>query len=396
MIEWKENKLADLCIKITDGSHYSPPTVEFGYPMASVKDMKDNRIDIDSCRRISEESFHQLVKNDCKPLLNDVLIAKDGSFLKHVFDITQEEEIVLLSSIAIIRPNLEKINPKFLKYVFKNPLFKENIEGNFVTGAVIPRIVLKDFKEIKINVPSLPEQKAIASILSSLDDKIDLLHWQNKTLEAMAETLFRKWFVEEADESWEEKELEEVCLRIASGGTPSTKVAEFYNGNINWYSTKELNDNFLFDSSSKITSQGLENSSAKLFPENTIVIAIYAAPTVGRLGILGKEASFNQAACGFIVDENKICYEYLYLYLLLSREKLHDMACGSAQQNLNVSIMKSFPIIVPAYERMKKFRIVVRPIFSKIKANTIQIQNLEKLRDTLLPKLMSGEVKIIY
>lgn len=108
-----------------------------------------------------------------------------------------------------------------------------------------------------------------------------------------------------------------------------------------------MKDNFLYESVTKITEFGLENSSAKLFPENTIVHAIYAAPTFGRLGTLANEATFNQATCGFIVDENKIPFEYLYLYLLVSRQKLNDMASasGSAQQNLNVGIMKTFPII---------------------------------------------------
>ncbi|MFA5782519.1 MAG: restriction endonuclease subunit S [Bacteroidales bacterium] len=267
-------------------------------------------------------------------------------------------------------------------------------EGNFEGTSGRQRVPKNCFDNLLLDLPDYQEQTAIATILSSLDNKIDLLHRQNKTLEQLAETLFRQWFVEEAEDSWKVVKIEDVCTRISSGGTPSTKMNEYYNGHINWYSTKELQDNFLFESISKITYAGLENSSAKLFPENTIIIAIYAAPTVGRLGILSNEATFNQAACGFVTDEEKICFEYLYLHLLYSRRKLNDMASGSAQQNLNVGIMKEFGIILPPEYLMQKFRDHVRPFFKKIKLNATQIRILTQLRDTLLPKLMSGEVGV--
>jgi len=281
-----------------------------------------------------------------------------------------------------------------IKFFYYNLLTLQLTDMN--SHSAVPGLNRNDVYSLKIPLPPLPEQRAIASVLSSLDDKIDLLHRQNTTLEAMAEALFRQWFVEEADDGWEETTIENVCVRIASGGTPSTKVGEYYNGDINWYSTRELSDTFLYESSTKITNSGLENSSAKMFPENTVLIAIYAAPTVGRLGILANDATFNQAACGFIADENKICFEYLYLHLLFSRQKLNDIASGSAQQNLNVKIIKNFEILLPPANIVQKLKCVVRPIFQQIKLNTKQIMTLEKLRDTLLPKLMSGDVRVDY
>ena len=288
-------------------------------------------------------------------------------------------------------PDKSKCNLDYVFYTLK--YFQRELKAQAI-GSVQDNINAGTFENIKFPFPSLSEQQAIAEVLSSLDDKIDLLHRQNKTLEQLAETIFRELFVDNEDENWASKKLDDVCIKINSGGTPSTKVSEYYNGNINWYSTKELNDCYLFDSISKITNTGLENSSAKLFPENTVVIAIYAAPTVGRLGILTNEAAFNQAGCGFIADEKQICFEYLYLHLLLSRQKLNEMASGSAQQNLNVGIMKEFEIAVPPSDLMGNFKEQIRPIFRKIKANSIQTQTLNKLRDTLLPKLMNGEIKV--
>jgi type I restriction enzyme S subunit len=273
-------------------------------------------------------------------------------------------------------------------------LLKQLDLNSFAEGSSHPLITQTLLNSLSLTVHSLEEQRAIAEVLSSLDDKIDLLHRQNKTLEQLAEVMFRQWFVEEAEEGWATGKIEDVCIRVGSGGTPPTKVHSYYNGDINWYSTKELNDSFLFDSSSKITQEGLENSAAKLFPENTVVIAIYAAPTVGRLGILANEASFNQAACGFVANEEKICFEFLYLHLLSSRQLLNDLASGSAQQNLNVGIMKSFQIPIPPAEVMLNFKQSIRPLFNKIKSNSIQIRTLTQLRDSLLPKLMSGEVRV--
>ena len=122
----------------------------------------------------------------------------------------QEEKIVLLSSIAIVRL-LPKYIPEFIRYFLLSPDCQYTMRNNYVSGSAIPRVVLKDFKKVPVLVPSLEEQKSIASILSSLDDKIDLLHRQNKTLEAMAETLFRQWFVEESG-NWPEGKIEDLFV----------------------------------------------------------------------------------------------------------------------------------------------------------------------------------------
>lgn len=293
-----------------------------------------------------------------------------------------------------LRPkgNVE-ILPEYAGFYFRSPKFRATVSGmsSITTRASLNNSMLA---QLTIDVPSIDEQKAIANTLITLHRKNELLTRQNHTLAELSQTLFKKWFQYEEVEVWETKTLEEVCIKIASGGTPSTKINEYYNGQINWYSTKELNDNFLFESNSKITEIGLNNSSAKLFPENTVVIAIYAAPTVGRLGILLNDGAFNQAACGLIADEEKICFEYLYLHLLTSRQVLNDMACGSAQQNLSVGLIKEFTIPLPPQSLMKDFISVIRPIFEKGKSNTRQMTTLEKQKINLLNKLMTKEAYI--
>ncbi len=338
-----------------------------------------------------------------------ILIVGNGSYAGTVryfsgkFDLYQR-------TYACILKNEKKglFNQRFLFY-FTKKYFEENFMGGS-RGSSIPYIVRGDIENFEIPQLPLPEQHAIEAVLSSLDDKIELLCEQNKTLEATAQAIFKEWFVNfnfpgatgkmidselgEIPVGWMVGVLNHLCDKLASGGTPPTGTDEYWNGDINWFSTKELQDNYLFKSNKKITKKGLDNSSAKIFPKGTIVMAIYAAPTVGRLGILGVESTFNQAACGFVANEKISCNEFIYLFLFNSRDELNGLSNGAAQQNLNVGLVKNFKLVIPNESVMEIFKKVTRPIFEKRLNNSLQIQTLSTLRDTLLPKLMKGEIRV--
>lgn len=333
--------------------------------------------------------------------IGDVLFGKLRPYFRKVVRV--DFEGVCSTDIWVFRAK-EGYDQKFLFYFLANQNFVDNSSGAS-SGTRMPRADWGYLKNTKWKVPSIEEQEEIAAILGSLDDKIELLRAQNKTLESMAQALFKEWFVDfnfpgatgkmidselgQIPEGWKVGKLSDVCSKIASGGTPQTKENSYWNGDVNWFSTKELQDQFLMNSEKTISESGLENSSAKLFPEDTVIVAIYAAPTVGRLGILTKEASFNQAACGLIANDEFVSYEYIYLLLLLSRDTLNQMANGAAQQNLSVGTIRDFKILIPAKKITDDFRGVVRPIFKKIKTNTLEIQTLSRLRDELLNKIFN-------
>ncbi|MDR3574273.1 MAG: restriction endonuclease subunit S [Anaerolineaceae bacterium] len=194
---WKKVTLGQVCQKITDGAHNSPASVDNGFPMASVKDLTRFGINTNSARHISVEDYHQLVAQGCKPEVGDVLIAKDGnSALDTVCVFEKDEDVVLLSSVAILRPNRELVSPYFLKHWFSTSTTIRYLKEHFISGAAIPRVVLKDFKRAEILLPSLEEQNDISHILNSLDDRILLNQKQNATLEAMAQAIFKSWFVD--------------------------------------------------------------------------------------------------------------------------------------------------------------------------------------------------------
>lgn len=167
--DWAEVSLDDVCFRITDGSHYSPADAPNSpYPMYSVKDMETYGFNSSSCKHITEEDFRKMQKNDCVPQLNDILVAKDGSYLKEIFICSAKKDEAILSSIAIFRPNTNIIMPEILLYLLKQPSVRKDVGDNYVSGSALPRIVLKDFKKYRFILPSMNEQVKIGSILHTI------------------------------------------------------------------------------------------------------------------------------------------------------------------------------------------------------------------------------------
>lgn len=177
--DWIIGPLSDFCTKITDGSHDSPPETKTGFYMPSVKDMTTHGFDFSNCKKISYENYVRLCRNGCNPEIGDVLIAKDGSILKYSFCIEKELPIVILSSIAIIKPKHDFVDGKYLAYYFSKPDFVHEVISNYKTGTGVPRIVLKNFAQIFISFPeNISEQKHIAKSLSNIDALISILSKQ--------------------------------------------------------------------------------------------------------------------------------------------------------------------------------------------------------------------------
>ena len=175
--------LSDVCFKITDGSHYSPKD-ELGsnIPMLSVKDMGHYAFDYSSCKHISESDYLNMLSNDCVPQIDDVLVAKDGSYLKELFINKTIKKQAILSSIAIFRPNLSLISPELLLYILKQPQVIKEAKDNYVSGSALPRIVLKDFKKLSFNLPPVSQQKEIRDYLASTYSLINHNHNENERL----------------------------------------------------------------------------------------------------------------------------------------------------------------------------------------------------------------------
>ena len=338
MSGWHSVNLGEISELVTKGT--TPPTVGEGFTDQGINYIKsdavgyEGRINKSLFVCISPEMHDKLKRSQLKE--NDILFSMAGAFLGKSGLVTADMLPANTNqALAIIRLKKDVANPRFIHYFLRQKSTVEFV-NNMSGQSAQPNINFQEIKSIELALPSLTEQKSIAAALSNLDDKIDLLHRQNKTLEAMAETLFRQWFIEEEQEDWEEVELGSV-VDTASGGTPSRSKMEFYeDGTIQWVKSKELTGSFILDTEEKITEDALKKSSAKLLPANSILIAMYGA-TVGEYAIISKEMCCNQAICA-LIPSDKYPYTFLFLYVKTYKNELINMAVGSAQQNIRDSL----------------------------------------------------------
>lgn len=389
MSEWKEYKLEDLTIDGKGSYGIAASAIEFDaskYTYLRITDINDDgTINKNGLKSVDDVNASNYL---LRP--NDIVFARTGASVgRSYFYDGKDGEFVYAGFLIKFSIDPNKVNPKILKYYTHSQPYYDWILS-VDNGATRGNINAQTYSSMPIILPDRNRQDKIVSILSSLDDKIDLLHRENKTLEAMAETLFRQWFIEEAKE-------DDMCLlgeviKTTSGGTPSRKNEEYYcNGNIEWVKSKELHHSYILDTEEKITEDAITNSSAKLLPENSVLIAMYGA-TVGEYGIISKPMTCNQAICALIPNEN-YPYTYLYLWVKYMQGEFINLACGAAQQNISQELIKQ-QYVSNDLKQISDFHILVAPYLEKMKVNQEMIQTLIQTRDSLLPKLMSGEIKV--
>jgi len=385
MSEWKEYKLSDLIDLIGGGT---PKTTIAEYwngeiPWLSVVDFNNGEKYInESEKKITQ---HGLENSSTKLLeKNDIIISARGT----VGVIAMlAKQMAFNQSCYGVRAKKDLSTNDYIYY-----LLKDTVE-NFVQishGGVFDTITRDTFEEIQILLPPLPEQKAIAAVLSSLDDKIDLLHRQNKTLEALAETLFRQWFIEpfdsaqdgKAQDDWEEGNLGDVIEIFDSKRIPLSKMQrdKMKDGVLYpYYGAAQIMDyvnDYIFDGEFILLGEDGTVRTDEGYP-----VMQYAT---GKFWVNNHTHIF-QAKAPF---NNFLIWNYLI------KKNIDEIVTGAVQPKINQTNLKS--IDFPKYPEtlVNKFKHITEPSFQKIKHNQIQIRTLGKLRDTLLPKLMSGEVRV--
>jgi len=300
--------------------------------------------------------------------------------------------------------------PGFIFYMLQT-LNLENYRG----GSAVPTLNRNHIHPIKLKIPyEINEQKAIAHILSILDEKIEVNNQINKTLENMAQAIFKQWFVDfefpneagvpykssggemvESElgmipEGWEVGAFTDN-IQILSGGTPKTNNEEYWNGVIPFFTPKDSNGLYSFQTEKNITKVGLSKCNSKLYEKNTVFIT--ARGTVGKVAMSGVEMAMNQS-CYALVGNNAFNQYFVYFKVLQAVEELQKNATGSVFNSIVVSTFDALKIVKPQKKELSLFYDLVRPIFDYIHNNSIQIIELIKIRDTLLPKLMSGEIRV--
>lgn len=278
----------------------------------------------------------------------------------------------------------------------------------FLTGSVQLKLTQRNLRQIPIATPPSDEQRRISWVLGALDDKIKNNRRIAKTLEEIASTLFKARFVDFVDhddlveseigpipKGWSPASIADLCSEARNGGTPRRMESSYWEGGaINWFRTGELCDGFLPpESELKITQRGLDESACRLFPPRTILIAIYAAPTVGRLGILDSESACNQA-CTALQARDEIGYPFLYFSLKYLRGYFNSVSSGSAQQNISKKVITDARIVRPPDSGLLAFDRQARPLLEMGRVAQQQAETLVRIRDALLPRLVSGQIRV--
>lgn len=370
---------------------------ETGVPVVSVGEVGFGRLKIhDDTPRVDASVWDRMPEYLLKT--GDVVFGRKGAVERSAY-IRDEEDGYFLGSDGIrVRLNDQKCDPLFIAYQFQSPAHRAWMIQN-AAGTTMPSLNEGIIRRIPIVLKPLPEQKAIARILGTLDDKIELNRRMNATLEAMARALFQSWFVDAVPddaslpEGWEMSTIGAEA-KVVGGSTPSTKSTEFWNnGEFHWVTPKDfssLQSKVLIGSSRKVTKAGLDQISSGLLPENTVLLSSRAP--VGYLALTKIKTAINQ---GFIamICHGRLSPEYVMLWADSIMDQIKQAASGTTFAEISKATFRPFPIIVPSADRLKQFTDIVRAFYERIAANERQSVTLAETRDTLLPKFLSGELR---
>ena len=396
--EWNTSAIANICKVVTDGSHTSPKSVSHGKYMVSVKDFTPYGFDFNGCRQISFADYEKLKSSGCVPQKGDILIGKDGArYFEDIIIYNQDEAPALLSSIAILRCDEEKVIPEYLYYLLKTPSFKKDVKDNYGSGSAIPRIILKDFKRMKVKYPSIEKQRQIVSILHDLDAKIFNNQKVNDNLEQQAVALFKSWFVDfslfggTVPENWEDTTLENITTLITRGIAP-----KYSDNSDQTVVNQKCIRNHTIDLSLART------HTPKAINEKWLKFGDLLINSTGD-GTLGRVAQVWFAPKALTVDSHVTIVRpareelifYIGLWGILHEKEIESLHTGSTgQTELPRDRVKMLKLLLPDNISLSRFNSIITPMASTIISNQEENQKLASLRDTLLPKLMSGEIDV--
>jgi len=408
---WDWKCFSEVCDNITDGAHASPKTVEEGKPYVTVRDVNaQGEIDLITCKKISDKDFESLTKANCSPFSGDVLLSKDGTVGKVALVKENYIQFVVLSSLAIIRPNKNILNSEFLKNFLLSPSFQE-YAINSKTGAAIKRIVLRNIKSFQIPLPPLSEQKRIVEKLDSLLSRIDQAIYHLQESLGLAEALFTSSLdgafnplgsaknaegVYELPDGWEWKTVDEVSLQLQTGTTPPTNNEEYYSvPEINWYAPSDFDGSqYLGEPKKKVSSKAVEDGKVKLFKPNTLLL-IAIGGTIGKVALVKGEASSNQQITGITFTDN-INPIWSYYWFTHTKKNIISRASQATLPIINQKGIKDLLFPFPTLSEQK--RIVGKLDHLSIQKKELkgklqgQIDDLNALKASLLDAAFRGEL----
>ncbi len=412
--DWEKLKIKDVCSQIFSGGTPNTNKIEYWngpYPWLSSGETNNRFI------RKTKNSITELgVKNSSTRLAktgSSVIASAGQGHTRGQVSYLLIDTYINQSLIALY-PKENKLDSKFLFYslTMKYERLRQISDDHSIRGSLTTKVLGEEF----IQLPPIQEQRAIAKILFDLDAKIELNQKVNNSLESIAHAIFKHWFIDfefpneegkpykssggemvdselgKIPKGWQVSTIGKELTTVL-GGTPSTKNKDYWsNGNIPWINSGKINEFRIISPSAYITAEALRHSATKLMPKGTTVLAITGA-TLGKVSRVETEMCANQSVVGILGSE-KLPTEYTYYWINNNINRLVSNQTGGAQQHINKGNVDEIEILVPDSHVMEDYVKAIKPIFDKISASSFEEHNLSKIRDTVLPKLLSGKIRI--
>ena len=409
--------LESLCKEIIDCPHSTPKWQNEGIPVIRNYNLKDGKIDCTNLSFVSEEDYNERVKRAI-PEESDIIISREAP-MGVVGIIPEGFQCCLGQRLVLLKIDKSKCIPTYLLYSLMSEYVQLQIRRINRTGSIVSNLNISSLKELKILLHNFEEQSKIATILSSIDDKISLNNQINQELEAMAKTLYDYWFVQfdfpdqngkpykssggkmvynpelkrEIPEGWGVETLKDFESKIITGKTPSRANSDNFGGEIPFITIGDIRGNtFIYSTSETLTDLGASVQQNKYLPEGSLCVSCIA--TVGEIGFTTEWSHTNQQINSIVFEDANNRY-YLYFALKNYFENANASAkTGNTFANMNKEDFSGIRIILPRNEITNNFHKMTEPYFAQIKCLQGQNQELTQLRDWLLPMLMNGQVKV--
>lgn len=426
--EWPVVPVERVCELIVDCVNKTAPTVSdrTPYRMIRTTNIRNGRINLSECKYVEGDTYEKWTRRS-KLQRGDVVLTREAP-IGEVGIVTESEGVFLGQRLMQYRANGKLLDPRFLLYTFLSPKLKHQFGSHEGSGSVVSHIRVGDCFKFKLSLPPLKVQRDIAATLGALDDRIALLRETNATLEAIAQALFKSWFVdfdpvrakvegrepegldagtaalfpdgfEESElgmvpRGWRVKAIGDV-VDCVGGGTPDTKTPEYWSpAEFSWTTPKDLSGSVapvLLATERKLSAKGLAKVSSGLLPVGTLLMSSRAP--IGYLAIAQVPLAVNQ---GYIAmpPGSELPPVYLLFWCQQNMDVIKNRANGSTFMEISKRAFRPIPALVPSAEILGAFVDLAGPLFDRVAENAQQAQTLTDLRDTLLPRLISGQLRL--
>lgn len=409
MTEWTTVTLREIA-QVFDGPHATPPKTDEGPWYLSISSLKKGLFDLSESAHLSEADLPRWTKR-VMPRPGDTLFSYEtrlgeAAYWQYSFN------SALGRRMGLLRPDPEKVDPRFLSYAYLGPEFQSTIRENTLSGATVDRIPVGEMPAWPIRVPDLVSQRAIAGVLGSIDDLIENSRRRLEVLEEMARVIYRDWFVKfrypghEAvplvdsalgpiPDGWEQTTLGEAA-RWLSGGTPKTTVTEYWNGDLPWITSGTLTSMLLDRSDRMLTELGAANGT-RVVERDALLFVVRGMSLAKefRVGIADARLAFGQDVKALVASPG-IDPMYLALSVITRAEEIQRMVefAGHGTGKISTDRLQALHVLRPPMELQRYFADTFRPLREMMTTLKSAGDRLVRLRDDLLPKLVTGQIDV--